>query len=138
MSSYLGKVQKALTTENPPFHWEAFKDVRSSVVLVLVISAFLTEFNWLRNPKFSTLMLFIATFVLTLIYMAYYIKKVRPQLISPEPTPSEILGILRKVSIYTEKQINLLLDEINELILEKRSKENDLLKLFGSFLKCLG
>lgn len=138
MSSYLRKVQKALTTGNPPYHWEVFKNFHSNAVLVLFVLTLLTEFNWLRNLKFSALMLFIVIFVVTLAYMAYYIEKVKPQLISPEPTPSEILEILRKVSVYTEKQINLLLDEINELILEKRNKGNDLSKLFGSFLKCLG
>lgn len=138
MSSYLRKVQKTLTTENPPYHWEVFKDIRSSVVLVLFVLTLLTEFNWVRNLNFSTLMLFIVIFVFTLVYMAYYIKKVKPKLIPPEPTPSEILEILKKVSVYTEKQINLLIDEIDTFILKKRNKGNDLLKFFSFFLKCLG
>lgn len=138
MSSYLRKVQKALTTENPPYHWKVLKNPRSYIVIVLFVLTLLMESKWLMNLNLSSLMLFIATFVLTLVYMAYYIKKVKPKLIPSEPTPSEILEILKKNSVHTEKQINLLIDEIDTIILKKRNKENELLKLFGSFFKCLG
>ncbi|WEV40293.1 hypothetical protein [Lactobacillus sp. ESL0681] len=138
MSDHLEKIKNDFCKLYPLFNIKLILDLMTWLGIILWI--FFVCYTFLKLYPFSwgKIFVFLLLLVSTAIYCAYFEIKVRPKYAIAKPKISDFLEVLSKYNIKNERQVDLLIDEIDHNIKITKEKQNDFVKILMFVLKLIG